>query len=84
MSLQPPALPQVQTYGTLVLRVAWRLAVSLRLEIKFIGVFSTVEMAENVIKRLEPKAGFCDHPEGFEISEQILDLVGWQEGFDKW
>ncbi len=53
-------------------------------KIKFIGIFSTVEMAENVIMSLKPKPGFCDHPEGFEISEQTLDLVGWQEGFDKW
>jgi hypothetical protein len=53
-------------------------------KIKFIGIFSSVELAESAINRLRVQPGFREHPEGFEISEQSLDLVGWQEGFDKW
>lgn len=50
-------------------------------EIKFIGVYSTYEMAELVINRLKDKNGFRHRPEAFTISECELNKDNWTEGF---
>ena len=52
--------------------------------IKFIGVFSTIENAQNAIASLKNQSGFRDLPEDcFQISENIIDNIGWKEGFIK-
>jgi hypothetical protein len=54
-------------------------------EIKFIGVFSSEEKAKLAIDKLKNIKGFKDFPvECFQISENIIDNIGWQEGFIKW
>lgn len=51
-------------------------------EIKFIGVFSSEERAKEAVAPLRDKPGFRDHPaDCFEIHEQVMDRVGWPEGF---
>jgi hypothetical protein len=50
-------------------------------DIKFIGVFSTQDLAQESIDRHIKLPGFCDHPTGFEISECELDKDEWNTGF---
>jgi hypothetical protein len=50
-------------------------------ETKFIGVYSTYEMAELAISRLKDKNGFKYRPEAFTISECELNKDNWTEGF---
>jgi hypothetical protein len=50
-------------------------------DIKFIGVYSTFEKAEQAVRRLSMEVGFCDTPEGFHISEYEIDEDHWTEGF---
>ena len=51
-------------------------------EIKFIGIFSSMEKANEVVKSLTLQAGFKDHPiEAFQISKVKIDRIGWAEGF---
>jgi hypothetical protein len=50
-------------------------------ETKFIGVYSTNEMAELAITRLKDKDGFKYRPEAFVISECELNQDNWTEGF---
>ncbi len=54
-------------------------------QIKFIGVFSSYENAELAIDKLKGLPGFKNFPiECFQISENIIDNIGWPEGFIKW
>jgi hypothetical protein len=48
---------------------------------KFIGVYSTREMAEAAVQRLRHARGFSDTPDGFHISEYELDQDHWTEGY---
>jgi hypothetical protein len=50
-------------------------------EEKFIGVYSTEEMAQRAIEQLRNQPGFKDIPEGFKIYPNIVDETGWPEGF---
>lgn len=50
-------------------------------DVKFIGVYSTREMAEAAVQRLRHAPGFADTPEGFHISEYRLDQDHWVEGY---
>lgn len=54
-------------------------------EIKFIGVFSTIEKTEAAVEFLRYKPGFQDHPLGcFKIELSTLDFFEWKEGFCNW
>ena len=54
-------------------------------EIKFIGVFSTIEKAEAAVEFLRCKPGFKDHPlVCFQIEHSRLDFYEWKEGFSNW
>ena len=51
-------------------------------EIKFIGIFSSIEKANEVIKNLILQPGFKNHSiETFQISKIKIDRIGWAEGF---
>lgn len=51
-------------------------------EVKFIGVYSTRDMAEAAVRRLQTQPGFRDHAaECFLIEEHTLDEDNWTEGF---
>lgn len=51
------------------------------LDDKLLGVFSTRENAEAQIERSRPLPGFRDEPDGFEISEHVLDRPEWTDGY---
>lgn len=54
-------------------------------EIKFIGVFSSKENATKAINKLIKINGFKDYPiDCFQISENLVDKINWEEGFIKW
>lgn len=54
-------------------------------EIKFIGVFSSIENAKNAINELKNMQGFISLPiECFKIEGCLLDRFEWKEGFIKW
>lgn len=50
-------------------------------DIKFIGVYSTYQKAEEAVKRLSTQIGFCETLEGFHIDEYIVDKDHWIEGY---
>ena len=51
-------------------------------EIKMIGIFSAEEKAQRAIEQLKDQEGFCDYPVScFEIDEQVVDRIGWKDGF---
>ena len=50
-------------------------------EVKFIGVYSSKEKAENAISRLIRKPGFKETKEGFCIDEYELNADHWAEGY---
>lgn len=39
----------------------------------FVGVYSSLEQAENAIKRLRPRATFAKNPDGFRVQGVMLD-----------
>lgn len=54
-------------------------------EFEYLGVFSARKHAEEKIQKLiQKKAIFRKHPDGFDISEEVLDSENtiWNEGFD--
>lgn len=54
-------------------------------EIKFIGIFSSIERAKDAIKFLYDKPGFRDHPfECFKIDKVKVDAYEWKDGFISW
>lgn len=53
-------------------------------EIKFIGVYSTREKAEQVVEKYKKLPGFRDYLEGFHIGKHEIDKDNWNEGFIKW
>ena len=61
-------------------------------DVKFIGVYRSLESAHAAIERLRGQPGFCEHPRvvdpltdddesGFYIGEYELDKDHWPEGF---
>ncbi|MDU4961618.1 MAG: hypothetical protein E6X17_13280 [Sporomusaceae bacterium] len=54
-------------------------------EVKFIGVYSSREKAEQVIRRYILLPGFRDFPiDCFHISKYEIDMDQWAEGFINW
>lgn len=49
--------------------------------IKFIGVYSNFQNAENAVNQLSKLQGFRDRKEGFCITEYDLNESHWIEGF---
>ena len=49
--------------------------------LKTIGHFSTEAKAKAAVESVSSQPGFRDHPEGFEIHAQLVDVVCWPEGF---
>ena len=43
-------------------------------EIKFIGVFSSIKIAKDVVKRYKKMEGFKKYKENFYIQEHLVDL----------
>jgi len=50
-------------------------------EAKLIGVFSTKEKAEQIVKQYKKLPGFKDFPDNFYINKYELDVSEWKEGF---
>ncbi|HHX58141.1 MAG TPA: hypothetical protein GX710_09010 [Clostridiales bacterium] len=48
---------------------------------KIIGIYSTKEKANIVIKRYKTLEGFCDYPNNFYIDKYNIDEENWKEGF---
>jgi len=53
-------------------------------ETKFIGVYSTRDLAEAAVKRLSEQPGFRDKPDCFFIEEYAVDQDHWTEGYATW
>lgn len=59
------------------------------IERKHIGIYSSVDNAENAIELLKTKNGFKDTIDGFRIKKvfnllkpRLLDITYWIDGFD--
>ena len=50
-------------------------------DVKLIGVYTTEKLAKEAVERLGKFEGFCDHLDGFDISETILNEDIWTSGF---
>jgi len=50
-------------------------------ETKFIGVYSSKELAEQTISRLKLMPGFKDRQSDFHISEHEINKDNWAEGY---
>ena len=50
-------------------------------DVKFIGVYSSQENAEQAKSRLSEKPGFNESADGFVIDNYVLDEDHWVEGF---
>jgi hypothetical protein len=50
-------------------------------ETKFIGVYSTMEKAQEAVLRLSKQPGFKDFSDYFYINEYEIDQDNWCEGF---
>jgi hypothetical protein len=48
---------------------------------KLLGIYSTHEKAEEGLALLRDQPGFRDHPDGFEITDGIMDETYMREGF---
>lgn len=48
---------------------------------KLIGYFSSPVLAQQAIDTVRTQPGFRDHPNGFEVLDEPVDTVGWDEGF---
>jgi hypothetical protein len=53
-------------------------------EAKFIGVYTSADLATKASERLRSQPGFREHPDGFQISVYELDKDHWTEGFISW
>jgi len=49
--------------------------------VKFIGVYSTAQAAEQAVERMRVLPGFCDVPNGFQTDHYELDKDQWEEGY---
>jgi hypothetical protein len=50
-------------------------------DVKFIGVYSSREKAQEAVARLGRQPGFVDAPDGFCIDEYQVDRDQWAEGY---
>ncbi|WP_454786547.1 DUF7336 domain-containing protein [Nocardia macrotermitis] len=50
-------------------------------DVKLIGVYSSMESAEEAVDRLRRKPGFITSPDGFIIDRYKLDRDHWADGF---
>ena len=61
-------------------------------DVKFLGVYSSMELARAAIGRLKLQPGFCDHPnivapdadtddQGFHLDEYEVDRDHWTHGY---
>lgn len=51
-------------------------------EVKFIGVYSSLDEAKNAISRLKNKPGFKDYPDScFVVDRHTINKDSWEEGF---
>jgi homoserine kinase type II len=49
---------------------------------KFIGVFSSPEIARSTIEQLADLPGYRKYPDGFSIEEYAVNEIRWTEGFN--
>jgi hypothetical protein len=50
-------------------------------DVKFVGVYSSRQKAQEAAARLAGVPGFADAPDGFHIDEYRVDLDQWTEGY---
>ena len=50
-------------------------------DVKFIGVYSSREKAQEAVARLSRLPGFSDAPDGFHVEEYHVDQDHWVEGY---
>ena len=50
-------------------------------DVKFIGVYSSREKAQEAVARMGRLPGFADAPDGFHIDEYRVDQDQWVEGY---
>jgi hypothetical protein len=50
-------------------------------EDKLLGVFSSRGRAEAAIAGYSQQPGFAEHPDGFMVSENVVDRTEWTKGF---
>jgi hypothetical protein len=52
-------------------------------DVKLIGIYTSEALAVRAKEHRVTQPGFCDLPDGFVISEQVLDddHAGWPEGY---
>lgn len=50
-------------------------------QVKFIGVYTTRENAEEAIDKLRKMPGFSEYPDGFSIDFYDFNRTWWAEGF---
>ncbi|MBM7129975.1 DUF7336 domain-containing protein [Dyella mobilis] len=48
---------------------------------KLLGVFSSDASAQSAILKYLRLPGFIDYPDGFEVTEYLIDEAQWIEGF---
>lgn len=49
--------------------------------VKYLGVFSSRQNAEEALEKYKTLPGFCDMPDDLHIYEIVLDFMEWSEGF---
>lgn len=50
-------------------------------DVKIIGVYSSIELAQYAVQKSKFLPGFVDYPNGFYIDEYEVDVDHWDEGF---
>jgi hypothetical protein len=50
-------------------------------DVKLIGVFSSEEKAQEIVKKYENISGFKESKKGFNIDKYQIDAECWTEGF---
>lgn len=50
-------------------------------DVKFIGVYSSRERAQEAVARMSRLPGFAEAPDGFHIDEYRVDQDHWVEGY---
>jgi hypothetical protein len=50
-------------------------------DVKFIGVYSTRQKAQEAVERMGRLPGFAKAPDGFHIDEYFVDQDHWVEGY---
>ena len=50
-------------------------------DVKFIGVYSTLQKAEEAVMRHKLLPGFIETPQGFCVEQYEVDKDHWTEGF---